>query len=294
MWNLHQVLSMENLVCFLAAAEHLNFRKAAEQMAITPAAFGQRIKQLERQLGCVLFQRTSRSVRLSLEGTRLLPKAKSAYREMMACKKALYPGEQMDIHLLLGTRFELGLSWVLPSLLTFQKEYPHFKLDFYFGSGPDILKQLKEQKVHGIITSAPQSSSTWSSAFLHEENYVFVGSKKLLKKEPFRNPCDAIRHTLLDIDATLPLTRYMTSVMGNMEFGEIRLCGTGAAVEYMVQEGLGVAVLPEYMLQKGTLHNIFPKQKLLTDSFRLLYKADSIFREPLQQIADYLKACPLQ
>ena len=38
--------SIMNLQCFVAAAEHLNFRRAASQLSLTPTAFGQRIKQL--------------------------------------------------------------------------------------------------------------------------------------------------------------------------------------------------------------------------------------------------------
>ena len=44
-------------------------------VALTPAAFGQRIKQLEEQLGTSLFHRTTRSVRLTESGLALLPAA---------------------------------------------------------------------------------------------------------------------------------------------------------------------------------------------------------------------------
>jgi len=67
--------SIESLRCFTAAAKLLNFRAAARSVALTPAAFGQRIKQLEEQLGTSLFHRTTRSVRLTESGLALLPAA---------------------------------------------------------------------------------------------------------------------------------------------------------------------------------------------------------------------------
>src|SRR5689334_25354523 len=64
-------LSFESLRCFLAAARLLNFRNASRAVALTPAAFGQRIRQLEEQLGVELFARTTRSVSLTERGIAL-------------------------------------------------------------------------------------------------------------------------------------------------------------------------------------------------------------------------------
>src|SRR5437773_2384277 len=67
--------STENLRAFDAAARLLSFRAAARTVALTPAAFGQRIRQLEDQLGVALFRRTTRSVALPDPGLALLPEA---------------------------------------------------------------------------------------------------------------------------------------------------------------------------------------------------------------------------
>ena len=54
--------SLDNLRCFVAAAQSSSFRAAARVVALTPAALGQRIKQLEEQIGVPLFERTTRRV----------------------------------------------------------------------------------------------------------------------------------------------------------------------------------------------------------------------------------------
>jgi DNA-binding transcriptional LysR family regulator len=290
--------STENLLCFLVAAEHLHFRKAARQMALTPAAFGQRIKQLERQLGCALFERTSRSVALTVEGARLQPVARQAIEELLRCGQVVNDEQSLPVHIRLGTRFELGLSWLVPSLLAFQEAHPHIKIDYYFGSGPDILEQLEEQSVDGIITSAPRLHQSWQSEMLHRETYVFVGAKELLQNKPFARPEDAVHHTLIDIDEELPLLRYMSSVTGELAFGGIRLAGTAGAVQMMVERAVGVAVVPEYMIQEqlasGALERLLPSYDLLADSFRLLFRKSSLFGAALAQIATFLRECPLR
>jgi hypothetical protein len=60
--------SFESLRCFVEAARLLNFRAAARAVALTPAALGQRIAQLEAQIGQTLFHRTTRRVTLSEAG----------------------------------------------------------------------------------------------------------------------------------------------------------------------------------------------------------------------------------
>lgn len=63
------------LVCFLTAAEHLNFTKAAEVPHVTQPAVGQQIHSLENELGVKLFTRTTRSVKLTREGKRFISDA---------------------------------------------------------------------------------------------------------------------------------------------------------------------------------------------------------------------------
>jgi len=69
---------MESLRCFAAAATHRNFRKAAAEVALSPAAFSDRIGKLEDLLGVRLFARTTRSCVLTPEGEKALVYAKRA------------------------------------------------------------------------------------------------------------------------------------------------------------------------------------------------------------------------
>ncbi len=68
--------SIESLRCFIAAAESLNFRAASKAVGLTPAALGQRVRQLEDELGHPLFTRTTRQVSLTAAGLAMLPVAR--------------------------------------------------------------------------------------------------------------------------------------------------------------------------------------------------------------------------
>src|SRR3954453_17983436 len=107
--------SLESLHCVVEAARFLNFRAAAQAVGLTPAALGQRIRQLEEQIGAPLFQRTTRRVMLSEAGLALLPHATpvlgGAAEGVGAGRGEIGPA---PMELVLGTRHELGMSWIVP------------------------------------------------------------------------------------------------------------------------------------------------------------------------------------
>ncbi len=64
---------LNSLRAFEAAARHLSFTKAAEELHVTPAAISHQIKALEEQLGVPLFRRLTRALRLTQAGQSALP-----------------------------------------------------------------------------------------------------------------------------------------------------------------------------------------------------------------------------
>ena len=108
--------NLESISCFLAAARTLNFRAAAKTGALTPAAFGKRIKQLEAQLGCRLFERSTRHVTLTPNGEAMLPEARALLHTANRCVHAGRGSADRTDCLSIGTRYELGLSWLVPML----------------------------------------------------------------------------------------------------------------------------------------------------------------------------------
>lgn len=288
--------SIENLRCFEAAARTENFRAAARLVALTPAAFGQRIKQLEEQLGAPLFHRTTRSVRLTSGGEALLPQARKILVEAGECARIVSGERGTPVSLTIGTRFELGLSWVLPLLPELERALPMLRPNLYFGSGPDLLARLSGGSLDCVITSARLPDPSLEGEVLFEETYVFVAAPSLLERVPFRRRRDAVRHRLLDIDAELPLYRYLRDapgLRGPMRFEDHRYLGLGEAVRRQVLAGAGVAVLPEYMIEDdlaaGSLVALLRSVELLRDHFRLVFRSADLRRERFFELAEVLR-----
>jgi LysR family glycine cleavage system transcriptional activator len=288
---------VDSLRCFVAAAEHLNFRRAATEVALTPAALSQRIKQLEDMLQCVLFERSSRHVALTPAGQSLLERALPALAALRACAEVA-DAKPSRVRVVVGTRFELGLSWLVPSLIDLRHARPAWHVDLLFGSGPEILARLEQTQVDAIVTSAPVANADWEAEVLHPESYALVAAPTLLARVPFATTADAVGHTILDIDGTLPLLRYASSVCPGLVFGDLWRCGTGAAVHELVRAGQGVAVLPLHMVQgdveAGRLVRVLPELELLADTFRLIHRRSSPQAATLRELAAWLRTRPLR
>ncbi len=65
-------IGVGHLRAFLAVARHLNFRAAADDMALTQSAISRQIQALEGEIGVALFLRHTRAVELTSAGTQLL------------------------------------------------------------------------------------------------------------------------------------------------------------------------------------------------------------------------------
>jgi DNA-binding transcriptional LysR family regulator len=296
------LLDLESLRCFAAAADLLNFRAAAQQVGLSPAALGQRIRQMEEQLGTSLFNRTTRRVVLTPAGLALLPVAQQTLESAAECVLAVR-GEtgHAPISLVIGTRHELGLSWLVPMLPTLQTAHPGLTCHTYFGSGEDLEVRLRSRQIDCAITSKKPADPLIDAIRLHTEEYTFVGSPEVLAANPIESVDDLSRHTLVDTTKNTPLFSYFRDQLKDalhLEFFGIRYMGTIEAIRLVISQGSGIGVLPTYMirsdLKSGQLVPILPDYPLATDWFRLILRKDDPRRAFFEAIAITMRAAPLR
>lgn len=294
-------LDLESLRCFVAAVEQLSFRGAAKACALSPAAFGDRIRRLEAELRAPLFTRTTRKLTLTLQGERLLPQARRALEEAERCRVIVHDHANAPFELKIGTRFEFGLSFMLPALKQLERSRPERRLHLYFGDTPDLLPRVLRGELSCMITSARLISPGLGFARLHEEQYVVVAKRELVKRQKLSEPDDARHHVLLDLHEDLPLFRYFLdgrSAKEVWQFRELSYLGAIAAVRARALDGAGVCVLPRYFVQDdlkaGRLVRLMPKTRLPSDWFRLVWRAGQPRERELQALAAELAELPLR
>ncbi len=291
---------IDSLRCFVAASTHKNFRRAASEVALSPAAFSDRIGRLEELLGVRLFARTTRSCALTPDGEKALVHAKRVIASARACLEAAQEGP-IPFDLVIGTRWELGMSWLVPGLNALETACPERRLHLMFGDTEGLLVALDQATCDAVVTSARINQVALEGTALHEETYVLVASPKLLLRSPLSTDRDAAAHTLVDAHADLPLFRYFRDGRPAREawrFKHIERLGTIGAIAARVRDGRGVAVLPRYYVErdlaKGILVEPFPKARVASDFFRLVWRKDHPRDVDLQRLAVDLRAMPLQ
>ena len=292
---------LESLQCFVRAATSPSFRLAARSVALSPAAFGERIRRLEEELGARLFQRSTRRVALTAEGARLLPQARRCLEEAERCQAILHSDEAPPFELLIGTRFELGMSWLVPSLGKLERAHPERQLHVCFGDTPDIVPRILRDEVDCMVTSARLVAPGLGVMRLHEEEYVFVGAQAMLDERPLHRPEDAVRHVLLDVSGDLPLFRYFLDARPARElwsFERVQHLGGIGAIRARVLDGAGLAVLPRYFVARDLdarrLRVLFPGTKLPSDWFRLIFRSGQPREAELRALAAELAKIPLR
>lgn len=296
------LLDPESLRCFVAVAAALSFRVASQRLALSPTAVSERVRRLEEQLGVRLFERSTRRVFLTVDGERFLPEARHVLEaHAQAFERVRAEERYVPTELWVGTRFELGLSWLVPALPRLEAAAPGRTLHLHFGDTPDLLARLRDGGTDCAVTSARIAAGDFDHRQLHAEEYTLVAARALAARRPFRGPADAPRHVLLDLSADLPLSRYFLDHAGGgalWPFARVEFLGTIGAVRLRVLQAAGLAVLPDYFvaddLRRGRMVRLLPRVKLPRDDFRLVWRRGHRKAAALERLAEELREVPLK
>ena len=183
---------------FDAAARHLNFSRAADEVGLTPAAVSHQIKEIEAQLDMVLFVRTSRSIRLTPAGVVLAAAAAEALAGLRraTARARRVAREQAELRVSVGARF--ATHWLLPRLPRFRAEHPAFELSFDI---TDRLRDFDDDDVDAAIRFGTGRYRDACAQRLFDTSVVAICSPALLSAgPPLRKPRDLLRHTLCHVD----------------------------------------------------------------------------------------------
>ncbi len=116
-------LPLNGLRVLDAAARHLSFTRAADELAVTPAAVGQQIRALEDTLGVVLFRRTTRGLELTPEAEAGLGPLRDGFLHFEEAVRAMQAG-QSSKSLTIAAPRDLTEKWLLPRLSAYAARDP--------------------------------------------------------------------------------------------------------------------------------------------------------------------------
>src|SRR5436190_19932049 len=123
MRNRNALPALDLLVGFEAAARHLSFTKAGEELYLTQSAVSRQIKELEDQLGVELFQRRHRALALTDAGKQFYASAAQVLATMRAATEQLR-AQVGKRSLAVTTTHSFAAMWLIPRLAGFTRTHP--------------------------------------------------------------------------------------------------------------------------------------------------------------------------
>ncbi|MDB5683264.1 MAG: LysR family transcriptional regulator [Sphingomonas bacterium] len=119
-------LPLNGLRVLDAAARHLSFTRAADELAVTPAAVGQQIRALEDTLGVVLFRRTAKGLELTPEGEAGLDALRAGFLQFEEAVRAMQAG-QTSKSLTIAAPRDFTAKWLAPRLAAYAQTDPELR-----------------------------------------------------------------------------------------------------------------------------------------------------------------------
>ncbi|AFD06200.1 transcriptional regulator [Solitalea canadensis DSM 3403] len=172
-------MELRQLEYFVHAAEKLHFTEAAAAAFITQSTLSQQIKNLEEELGMLLFDRIGKQVRLTEAGQVFLSHAKKILLNVKKAKQAI-----TDLNTLVTGELKIGVSYVftsriLPSLTSFSAKYPGINIHLEYGPSEELDKKLRASELDLILAFHNKGvDDNLELQPLFRSNIVMVVSKK--------------------------------------------------------------------------------------------------------------------
>jgi LysR family glycine cleavage system transcriptional activator len=187
---------LPHLRVFEAAARHLSFSRAADELGVTPAAVSSQIRLLEDQVGVQLFWRTSRTVRLTGPGQTLFTGVAEAFATLGRAFERIGGDASTTLGVTMSASF--AAKWLVPRLDSFRQLHP----------GIDLRIEVSDEVIDFASSDAQVAVRFGDGHYpglradrLFEEFVFPVCSPGLLNgAKPLRVPSDLKHHTLIHLD----------------------------------------------------------------------------------------------
>ena len=256
-------INFELYKVFYYVAKTMSFSAASEQLYISQSAVSQSIKLLEEKMGCQLFFRNTKKVRLTREGEILFKHVEQAYNFIKSGERAI-----TEMHTMNQGEIKIGASdtickyYLLPYLKKFTQIYPNIKIHVTNRTSPRCIDLLRNGSVDFSVINIPERFSisnlnlkktkTIRDVFIASDNFSDLKDRKVSLKELEKYP-------ILVLEKNSTTRSYFDNLMIKNKVGikpEVELGSIDLLVE-MAKIGLGVAFVPDECiheeLDKGEL-----------------------------------------
>lgn len=253
------------LRAFEAAARHLSFKDAADELSVSQSAVSHQVKALEDALGLALFTRRTRAVELTRKGRLYYPIVRNAFENIADGTKLILQETSTDI-LTLHVYATFAIRWLLPRLVRFEEKHPEVQLRLHT-SQSDV--NLDQNDIDASIMIGQAKNSDLHYDLLFDAEMFPVCSKRYLDRHAeLSTPQDLEKHALLQVYPSASDWRVWldaNDVEGvnpesGLQFESYEVALTSA------RQGMGIALAQQPFISQDLMNSelveIFPGKRL--------------------------------
>jgi DNA-binding transcriptional LysR family regulator len=258
-------VDLGQLAAFVQVAQHQSFSRAAKALFLTQPSVTARIQSLERELGEVLFERNGRGVRLTDAGSCFLTYAQRVLKALEEGHDALEELRGLQSgSLRLGSAFTIS-TYVLPGILkTFHQRFPGVDISVKTGRSDQVLRMVLSEDVQaGLVRVVTRPDI--ETVLLYEDEIVLVTDPEHAFAAAGEARLEDVgRQPLILLDKTSSyhsLVQGLFRQAGIVPWAVMELDSLESAKK-MVEEGLGIAMLPRVTVERETKLGVLVEIKL--------------------------------
>ncbi len=186
---------MSSLISFEAAARHVSFKAAANELNVTPAAISHQVKSLEHELQCALFRRHHRGVELTETGAYLLVTLQRGFEDMNDALDQLKARHRKASVTIRATTAVSSL-WLTPRLAQFWRSHGNISVA-QIVSDADQTQSDCDLSIH----YGDMSNSTGTCLALFHDRITALGSPRFARQHSIETVADLAKLPLIHLDA---------------------------------------------------------------------------------------------
>ena len=244
-------MNIQKYMALIRTVEYGSFTKAAQMLNYSQSGISRMINDLEKEWGVSLLERGRSGVRLTSDGLRLLPYARSVCTEYQKLQAQVEELNGLQSGLIrIGTFSSVATHWLPKIIQEFQRDYPHIDYELLLGDYGEIERWIVEGRVDCGFVRLPTRP---------ELQTIFLEQDPLLVVLPERHPLAGCER--FPIQALCDYPFMLLQKGAKADVSEIfERCGLSPKIHFttwddyaimsMVESGLGISILPGLILQR--------------------------------------------
>lgn len=287
----------DNVLPFVQVAEHRSFRGAAGALGVTAAAITRSVQRLEARLGVRLFERSTRSVRLTEEGKRFDARCREALAQMSLAEAEISAARLPEGTVTISSSPALA-GLVVPSVCRFLQRHPAIRVDLRLA---DRIVRFAEEEVDVALRVGEVSDDSLVAHALASPRWATVASPRYLARQGTpRSVDDLAGHACLRFAPPRGKARgwtFLDAIGGSPRpfapSGPLDV-DNGALLLPAAKEDLGIAQVFDFMVREdvaaGKLVEILPELAAPGPPVRAVHPTSRRLLPRVQTFVSFLKA----